>query len=186
MTNIFENNIENDAKRSAKIFCNAKAIAIEATHKLATNGVKLTQILLKNNKIHKAQTTIFTISSAALFHAGFQCNAFQKAYEDIFTIILAAQKITINKKTALITATAFKGNTSIFEITNKSTKIQNRKGNFAIAHKNDSYFFHSDFSNFFLNLLTKNLATNSKITNTAIAKNILRKVLSNITIFQKL
>ena len=77
ITNIFENKIEKDAKRSAKIFCNAKAIAIEATHKLATNGVKLTQILLKNTRIHNAQTTIFTISSAALFHAGFPCNAFQ-------------------------------------------------------------------------------------------------------------
>ena len=80
------------------MFCKAKATAIEATHKLATNGVKSTQILLKNNKIQRAQTTIFTINSAAFFHAGFPCNALQKAYEDIFTIILAAQKITINKK----------------------------------------------------------------------------------------
>ena len=186
MTYIFENNIENEAKRSAKIFCKAKATAIEATHKLATNGVRLTQMLLKNNKIHKARTTIFTISSAALFHAGFQCNAFQKAYEDIFTIILAAQKITINKKIALITETAFKGNTSIFETINKTTKSQNTEGNFATAHKIDSYFFHSAFSNLFFNLFTKNLATKSKITKTAIAKNILRKVFSNIIIFQKL
>ena len=77
ITYIFENNIENDAKRSAKIFCKAKATAIEATHKLATNGVKFTQILLKNKSIHNAQTTIFTINSAAFFHAGFPCNAFQ-------------------------------------------------------------------------------------------------------------
>ena len=186
ITYILENNIENDANRSAKIFCRAKATAIEATHKLATKGVKLTQMLLKNNKIHKAQTTIFTISSAALFHAGFPCNAFQKTYEDSFTIILAAQKITINKNIALITFTAFKGNTNIFETINKITKIQKTEGNFATAHKIDSYFFHSAFSNLFFNLFTKNLDTKSKITKTAIAKNILRKVFSNITIFQKL
>lgn len=186
ITYIFENSIENEAKRSAKIFCRAKATAIEATHKLATNGVKLTQILLKNNKIQRAQTTIFTINSAAFFHAGFPCNAFQKTYEDSFTTILAAQKITINKNTALITFTAFKGNTNIFETINKITKIQKMEGNFATAHKIDSYLFHSVFSNLFFNLFTKNLATKSKITKTEIAKNILRKVLSNITIFQKL
>ena len=186
ITYIFENNIENEANRSAKIFCKAKATAIEATHKLATKGVKLTQILLKNNNIQSAQTTIFTINSAAFFHAGFPCNAFQKTYEDSFTIILAAQKITINKNIALITLTAFRGNTNIFETINKTTKSQNTEGNFATAHKIDSYFFHSAFSNLFFNLFTKNLATKSKTTKTAIAKNILRKVLSNITIFQKL
>ena len=186
ITYIFENNIENEAKRSAKMFCKAKATAIEATHKLATNGVKLTQILLKNNKIQSAQTTIFTINSAAFFHAGFPCNAFQKTYEDNFTIILAAQKITINKNIALITFTAFKGNTNIFETINKITKIQKTEGNFATAHKNDENLFHSLFSNHFFNLLIKLLATKSNTTNTIIAKNILRKVFSNISIFQKL
>ena len=178
--------MENEAKRSAKIFCKEKATAIEATHKLATNGVKFTQILLKNKRIQSAQTTIFTINSAAFFHAGFPCNALQKAYEDSFTIILAAQKITINKNIALITLTAFKGNTSIFDTINKSTKSQNTEGNFAMAHKSDSNLFHSLLSKYFFNLLTKNLVTKSKATNTIIAKNILRKVFSNITIFQKL
>ena len=186
ITYTFENNIENDAKRSAKIFCRAKATAIEATHKLATNGVRFTQILLKNSRIQSAQTTILTINSAAFFHAGFPCNAFQNTYDEIFTIILATQKITINKNIALITFTAFNGNTSIFETINKSTKSQNTEGNFAIAHKIDSYLFHSAFSNLFFNLFTKNLATTSNTINTTTAKNILRKVFSNITIFQKL
>jgi len=186
MTYIFENNIENDAKRSAKIFCRANATAIEATHKLATKGVKLTQILLKNNKIQRAQTTIFTINSAAFFHAGFPCNAFQKTYEDNFTMILAAQKITINKNIALITLTAFRGNTNIFETINKITKIQKTEGNFATAHKKDQNLFHSLFSSHFFNLLIKLLATKIKATNNITAKNILRKVFSNITIFQKL
>ena len=186
ITYIFENNIENEAKRSAKMFCKAKATAIEATHKLATNGVKLTQILLKNNNIQSAQTTIFTINSAAFFHAGFQCNAFQKTYEDNFTIILAAQKIMINKNIALITLTAFRGNTNIFETINKTTKSQNTEGNFATAHKKDQNLFHSLFSNHFFNLQIKLLVTKSNTTNTITAKNILRKVLSNITIFQKL
>ena len=91
----------------------------------------------------------------------------------------------MNKNTALITETAFKGNTKIFEITNRSAKIQKKKGNFATAHKNDQNLFHSFFSKNFHNLFNKNLAINSNATNTIIANNILRKVFSNIAIFQK-
>ena len=101
-------------------------------------------------------------------------------------MIFAAQKITINKKTALITEIAFKGNTNIFEITNKSTKIQKKNGSFATAHKNDFNHFHSLLSKYFHNFFNKNFAINNNATNTIIAKNILRKVFSNITIFQKL
>lgn len=142
ITYILENNIENDAKRSDKIFCRAKATAIEATHRLATNGVKLIQILLKNNKIHNVQTTIFTINSVALFHAGFHCSAFQNRYPDNFTTILATQMITINKKIALISFRAFRGNISIFDAINKSIKIQKIKGNLVTANKKDHNFFH--------------------------------------------
>ena len=66
-------------------------MAIDATHRLAISGVKFTQILVKKISIHNTHTTICTINSAALFQAGFPCNAFSNIYPNNFTRILATQ-----------------------------------------------------------------------------------------------
>ena len=55
--------IEKDENKSDKIFCNANATAIQAIPSHAKTGVKSTQILVKNTKIHKAQTKTVTIVS---------------------------------------------------------------------------------------------------------------------------
>ena len=102
ITYIFENNIDNDAKRSAKMFCRANATAIEATHRLATNGVKFTQILVKKINIHIPHTKIFIISSIALCHATFQRNTFDTAKVKIFIKTSQTPKSKINKRIIFI------------------------------------------------------------------------------------
>lgn len=102
ITKGFANNIENDENKSDKIFCNAKATAIEATHRLATNGVKFTHILVKNIKIHTTRTNIFIKSSIVLCHAGLPRNTFATAKFKIFIKTFHAPKSKINKITIFI------------------------------------------------------------------------------------
>lgn len=102
ITKGFANNIEKDENKSDKIFCNANATAIEATHRLATNGVKFTQILVKKINIHIPHTKIFIISSIALCHATFQRNTFDTAKVKIFIKTSQTPKSKINKRIIFI------------------------------------------------------------------------------------
>ena len=96
ITKGFANNMENDENKSDKIFCRAKATAIDATHKLATNGVRFTHILVKNIKIHKTQTNTFTIISIVFFHAGFPRSNLSVNTVVILIIIFATQNNNIS------------------------------------------------------------------------------------------
>jgi hypothetical protein len=91
------NNMEKEENKSDKIFCRANATAIDATHRLATNGVKFTHILVKNIKIHKTQTSTFTIISIVFFHAGLPRSNLSVNTVVILIIILATQNNNINK-----------------------------------------------------------------------------------------
>jgi hypothetical protein len=102
ITKGFANNIEKDENKSDKIFCNAKATAIDATHRLATNGVKFTQMLVKKINIQIPHTKIFIISSIALCQATFQRNTFDIAKVKIFIKISQAPKSKTNKRMIFI------------------------------------------------------------------------------------
>ena len=96
--------------------------------------------------------------------------------------------MTINKNIAFMTTTTLAGNNNILNTMNKSTKIQKKNGNFVTDFSNEKNQFHffSLFCRYLFNFFSTILAQKNITKKTNTAKNILRKVFSNITIFQKL
>ena len=92
--------IEKEENRSVRIFCNANATAIQAIPNHAKTGVKSTQILVKNTKIHKAQTITVTIVSTDFLAVLSLRKNFSNEKSIHFITIFITNIVTIHKNTA--------------------------------------------------------------------------------------
>ena len=99
--------IEKDENKSVRIFCNANATAIQAIPNHAKTGVKSTQILVKNTKIHKARTKTVTIVSTLFLAVLSLRKNFSNEKSTHFMIIFTANIIIIHKNIHFSTSLTF-------------------------------------------------------------------------------
>jgi hypothetical protein len=154
--------IEKEENKSVRIFCNAKATAIQAIPNHANTGVKSTQILVKNTKIHKAQTKTLTIVSTLFLAVLSLRKNFSNEKSTHFIIIFIANIVITQKNIHFSTKSTLGGKVKKLIAIYISITINIHLGNlFIILLRNCTHFFSDSFSasNFLSNKSTNKYKT---------------------------